>query len=60
MIRLLKDIGNHPKEYFDIYVYLVGLYVVGVLAKDGRIMPAILQGIIWFGYIYGRHRDSLK
>ena len=60
MKRLFEDVGNHPREYFDIYVYIVGAFVMGVLAKDGHKVVAFLQGIIWAGYIYGRHRDSLK
>lgn len=60
MKRFLEGIRDHPRECFDIYVYFVGAFIISVLARNGHMIVAALQGIIWAGYCYARHRDSLK
>ena len=60
MRKILREIADHPQEIFDYFVYFVGLYVVRVLVEDGHRVVAILQGILWVGYMYSCHRRSLR
>lgn len=60
MKRFFKNIAENPRELFDTYVYLVGMFITWVLAENKLIISAILQSVIWIGYVYKLHRDSMN